>query len=88
MIGWRGHLGKICPSPPAGPASCASFTCGSEGIDITVASLTVQRVSKKDMDEMMSMVNRAAELLAGEKRRRDLPGRCTTDRDEEPRLRP
>jgi maleate cis-trans isomerase len=63
-MGWRGHLGKIAPSPAAGRVIREFYEVVPEGIDITVASLLVQKVEKKEMDDMMGMVNRSAEVLA------------------------
>ena len=63
-MGWRGHLGKISPAPVPGRFVREFYEAVPEGIDITVASLLVQKVAKKDMDEMMSMVGRTAEVLA------------------------
>ena len=63
-MGWRGHLGKIAPAPAAGRVIREFYEVVPEGIDITVASLMVQKVAKKDMDDMMTQVHRAAEVLA------------------------
>ena len=63
-MGWRGHLGKIAPAPATGRMVREFYEVVPEGIDITIASLLVQKVAKKDMDDMMSMVGRAAEVLA------------------------
>src|SRR3954470_3837887 len=62
---WRGHLGKIAPAPATGRVVREFYEVVPEGIEITIASLMVQKVAKKDMDDMMAQVGRAAEVLAG-----------------------
>ena len=63
-LGWRGHLGKIAPAPATGRVFREFYEVVPEGVEITIASLLVQKVAKKDMDEMMAQVSRAAEVLA------------------------
>lgn len=64
MIGWRGHLGKISPAPAAGRVVREFYDVVPEGVDITIAPLTVQKISRELMADMMALVGSAAELLA------------------------
>ena len=64
MIGWRGHLGKISPAPVAGRVVREFYDVVPEGVDLTIAPLTVQKISRKSMADMMKLVGSAAELLA------------------------
>jgi len=64
MIGWRGHLGKISPAPVAGRVMREFYDVVPDGIDLTIAPLTVQKISRESMAAMMTHVGSATELLA------------------------
>jgi maleate cis-trans isomerase len=64
MIGWRGHLGKISPAPIAGRFVREFYDVVPEGVDITCAPLTVQKISRDSMEQMLALVGSATELLA------------------------
>ena len=64
MIGWRGHLGKISPAPIAGRFVREFYDVVPDGVDITCGPLTVQKISRDSMADMLKLVASAAELLA------------------------
>lgn len=64
MIGWRGHLGKISPAPVAGRVMREFYDVVPDGIDLTIGPLTVQKISRDSMADMMKLVSSATELLA------------------------
>lgn len=64
MIGWRGHLGKISPAPIAGRFVREFYDVVPDGVDITCGPLTVQKISRDSMADMLKLVGGAAELLA------------------------
>lgn len=64
MIGWRGHLGKISPAPIAGRVVREFYDVVPEGVDLTAAPLTVQKISRDSMADMLALVGSATELLA------------------------
>jgi maleate cis-trans isomerase len=64
MIGWRGHLGKISPAPAAGRVIREFYDVVPDGVDITIAPLTVQKISRESMGDMMSLVGDATDLIA------------------------
>jgi maleate cis-trans isomerase len=64
MIGWRGHLGKISPAPVTGRVVREFYDVVPDGVDITMAPLTVQKISRESMSDMMNLVGDATELIA------------------------
>jgi maleate isomerase len=64
MIGWRGHLGKISPAPAAGRVMREFYDVVPDGVDLTIAPLTVQKISRDSMSDMMKLVGDSTELLA------------------------
>lgn len=64
MIGWRAHLGKIYPAPAAGPVIREFYDVVPDGIDITIATLGVNRWTREEFDEAVKGVERATGLLA------------------------
>ena len=59
MIGWRGHLGKISPAPVAGRVVREFYDVVPDGVDITMAPLTVQKISRESMSDMMKFSSAA-----------------------------
>src|SRR3981081_3227411 len=64
MIGWRGHLGKISPAPVAGRVVREFYDVVPDGVDITIAPLTLQKFARGARDDMMKHVGDATELIA------------------------
>jgi maleate cis-trans isomerase len=57
-------LGKISPAPIAGRFVREFYSVVPEGVDITCGPLTVQKISRESMADMLKAVSSAAELLA------------------------
>ena len=64
MIGWRAHLGAIFPTPVPGRVAREFYEVVPDGVDLTMASLTIRQLSVEDLEEAMGGVDRAAEQLA------------------------
>ncbi|HWG05088.1 MAG TPA: hypothetical protein VG271_08745 [Beijerinckiaceae bacterium] len=64
MIGWRGHLGKIAPGIQACRVVREFYEVVPEGIDLSLATLTVHKIARDSMDGLRKPMLEAAELLA------------------------
>jgi maleate isomerase len=64
MIGWRAHLGAIFPTPVPGRVVREFYEVVPDGVDLTMASLTIRQLTVEDLEEAMTGVERAAEQLA------------------------
>lgn len=64
MIGWRAHLGAIFPTPVPGRVVREFYEVVPEGVDLTIASLSIKQLSVEEFEEAMAGIDRAAEQMA------------------------
>ncbi|HEY1982846.1 MAG TPA: hypothetical protein VGH13_22440 [Xanthobacteraceae bacterium] len=64
ITGWRLHVGVIFPTPVPPRPIREWYQVVPDGVDITTASLTIQKLTDDNMDEAINGMERAAKQLA------------------------
>lgn len=64
MIGWRMHLGVIFPTPTPARVIREIYEVLPDGVDVTIATLSVRALTREELSKIFEGAERAAEQLA------------------------